>query len=69
MFKTAVVADHKVLRILRIDPDRVLIDVAGIAVAAGVIERGKCLPAVERFRDGRPAHRCLVVGWDRRAAD
>ena len=47
----AVVADHDVLRVLRIDPDRVLIDVARLAVAAGGVERRERLAAVERLRD------------------
>src|SRR5262249_49258873 len=34
--EAAVVADHEMIRVLRIDPDRVLIDVRGLAVAAGI---------------------------------
>ena len=49
--ETAVVAAHDVLRVLRVDPDAVLIDVAGLAAAAGFVERHERLAAVERFRD------------------
>jgi hypothetical protein len=35
------------LRVLRIDPDRVLIDVPGSAVAPGVVESGEGLAAVQ----------------------
>ena len=50
----AVVADQQVLRVLRVDPDRVLVDVTGRAVAAGIVERREGLAAVERLRYRQP---------------
>src|SRR6185312_13600376 len=48
--EAAVLADGEVLRIPRIDPERVLIDVARIAVPARSFEGHEGLPAIERFR-------------------
>ena len=45
--ETAVIAFHDVLAVLRIDPDGMLVDVRGLAVAAGGVERGEGLAAVE----------------------
>ena len=69
--ETAVVADHDVLRVLRIDPDRVLIDVAGLAVAAGLVERRERLAAVERLRDrqARDVDRLVVRRIDAELAE
>src|SRR5206468_8616715 len=47
--ETAIVANHEMLRIPRIDPDRMLIDMPRRTVAAGCIERRKRLPRFERL--------------------
>src|SRR4029079_6714173 len=49
--QAAVVADHEVLAVARIDPDRVLVNVRRRVVATGIVERGESLSGVERLRD------------------
>ncbi len=58
----AVVADHDVLGVLRIDPDGVLIDVPRRVVAARVVERRERLSAVERLRDRQTRDVNRLVG-------
>ena len=49
----AVIADDQMLRVLRIDPQRVLVDMTGGVVAAGVVECCERASTIERLRPGQ----------------